>query len=420
MTFLTQNINLIGDEISWLKALREEGRSKFKLPTPKTEAWKYTKLRDFNAADFEIKPHTLEQNSITNFNEFDCYQISFVNGVLNPVLTNLPEGVEVVPLVELLIEGEGCQCASAEKTITDKKINKNINLDKYPFAALNSAFLQEGVYINIEKNTKLDKPLMLINHTQTADNILYNLHNIINLEEGSELDFVEFYTYQGDIKSLYCGNHVNEISIGKNATFNHYKLQAEAYYAYHIALNAVDVEKGAVYNAFCLQKGAKIGRNETIVRLNSQNATANVNAAYVMNGWATLDTTTNVEHLAPNTFSNQLVKGVVGGDARGVFYGKIHIAKDAVKTEGRQLHRSLLLSNTAEVDTKPELEIFADDVKCSHGAASGELDANQLFYMQSRGIELEEARQLLIDAYLDEVIETIKNENIRTWMKKYV
>ena len=136
-----------------------------------------------------------------------------------------------------------------------------------------------------------------------------------------------------------------------------------------------------------------------------------------MNGWATLDTTTDVEHLSPCTYSEQLVKGVVGGDARGVFQGKINIAPDCVKTEGRQLHKALLLSDTAEIDVKPELEIFADDVKCSHGAASGELDENMLFYMQSRGIGREEARAILIAAYLDDVINKIADENVRGWIR---
>lgn len=142
-----------------------------------------------------------------------------------------------------------------------------------------------------------------------------------------------------------------------------------------------------------------------------------VNAAYRMNGWATLDTTTDVEHLSPCTYSEQLVKGVVGGDARGVFQGKINIAPDCVKTEGRQLHKALLLSDTAEIDVKPELEIFADDVKCSHGAASGELDENMLFYMQSRGIGREEARAILIAAYLDDVINKIADEDVRGWIR---
>ena len=142
-----------------------------------------------------------------------------------------------------------------------------------------------------------------------------------------------------------------------------------------------------------------------------------VNAVYLMNGWATIDTTTDIEHLSPNTKSQQLVKGVVGGNAKGVFQGKIHIAPNAVKTEGRQLHKALLLSDDAEIDCKPELEIYADDVKCSHGAASGELDEEQLFYMRSRGIDEDEARQILVEAFLDDVLLKVDSEPVRNWLK---
>ena len=148
-----------------------------------------------------------------------------------------------------------------------------------------------------------------------------------------------------------------------------------------------------------------------------EEAKAEVNAAYLMNGWATLDTTTDIEHLAEKTYSSQLIKGVVGGEAKGVFQGKIRIAPNAQKTEGRQLHKALLLSDTAEIDVKPELEIYADDVKCSHGAASGELDQEQLFYLRSRGIGEEEARQMLIDAYLTDVVARVDDPEIRDWLR---
>ena len=139
-----------------------------------------------------------------------------------------------------------------------------------------------------------------------------------------------------------------------------------------------------------------------------------------MNGWATLDTTTDIEHLSPETYSSQLIKGVVGGEAKGVFQGKIYIAQDAQKTEGRQLHKALLLSDTAEVDVKPELEIFADDVKCSHGAACGELDQEQLFYMRSRGIGEKDAKQMLINAYFTDVMARIHNIKIQEWLQNEI
>ena len=410
MASLIQNIPLIGKEIPWLQTLRDSGLQAFEksgVPTPKAEAWKYTKPRDLNADDFVMQTSSATGASPLEL-PFPCYQIHFENGTFNPEISDLPQGVEVLPLIEaVLLKGD-----------TRQYLGKLIEVERHPFAALNTYYLNEGLYIRVEKNVELKKPLMLINHTVSgAQNLFFNLRNLIILEEGAAADFIEYYHYSGEVKSRYFANVVNEIFVGRKARFNHYKFQNEAFKANHVALSNVEVKADGAYNSFCLQKGANIGRNETRVFLRENNAHTNVDAAYIMNGWATLDTTTDVEHLAPCTFSHQLVKGVVGGDARGVFQGKIHIAKDAVKTEGFQLHKALLLSDTAEIDVKPELEIFADDVKCSHGAASGELDENALFYMQSRGIGLEEAKQILIDAYLDDVISKISFEAIRDWFK---
>ena len=197
-------------------------------------------------------------------------------------------------------------------------------------------------------------------------------------------------------------------------------MQAEAFKAVHTTLNAVPVKAGGKYESFCLQTGANLARQETHVVLKEEQAEAEVDAVYKMNGWATLDTTTDIEHLASYTRSNQLVKGIVGGQAKGVFQGKIHIAPMAEKTEGYQLHRALLLSDTAEVDVKPELEIFADDIKCSHGAACGELDKEQMFYLQSRGIYEDDARSILIKAFADEGVNKIKDEKIREWIRSLI
>lgn len=410
---LVQQKKLIANEISWLRELREAGLSAFEkvgVPIPKSEYWKYTKPRDLNADDF-----VMETSQIVNLElrepELLAYKIYFVNGVFCPQKSDLPSGVEVVPLIEaIMLNGE-----------TRRYLGKLVELDKNPFAALNSAYINEGVFIKIEKNVNLKKPLMIVNHSQVgAENLFYNLRNLIILEEGSSAEFVEVYTYSGELKSRYFANIVNEIFVGRNSTLNHYKLQDEAFKANHVAYNIAEVKSGGSYNNFCLQKGANIGRNEVKVLLKEEQARTNINAAYIMSGWATIDNTTDVEHQACYTYSNQLVKGVVDGDSKGVFQGKIHIDKDAIKTEGQMLHRALLLSDTAEIDVKPELEIFADDVKCSHGAASGELDENQLFYMQSRGIDEDEARRILVEAFLDDVIYKIENEAIRTWFKNNV
>lgn len=457
MAGLLQNIKLFGEYIPWFQSLREKGLAAFEkhgVPTAKTEAWKYTKPRDLNADDFVIEPsnfldelraetedaggcrhencgcggegechchhedgechcggHCCEHELNLDYGvPFDAYQIHFVNGKFIPVFPALPRGVEVITLMEAVLIEEA-----------KEHLGRLVKLDEHPFAALNTHYMEEGVYIRVGKDVKLDKPLMIVNHTDAGgSNLFFNLRNLIVLESGAEAELVEWYKYAGPQKSRYFANIVNEIVLGRGAKLNHNKLQDEAFKANHVSLSVVRQKADSQYNNFCLQKGANIGRNEIWVQLTAENARCNVDAAYIMSGWATLDTTTNIEHLSPCTYSSQLAKGVVGGDARGVFQGKIHIAPDAVKTEGTQLHKALLLSDAAEVDVKPELEIFADDVKCSHGAASGELDEQQLFYMRSRGIGLEEARQILIDAYLEDVVSKVENEQIRTWMKSFV
>lgn len=470
MAGLIQDIKLFGEYIPWFQALREKGLSAFTeqgMPTAKTEAWKYTKPRDLNADDFEMDAsnfldelraeseeacgchhhechcggcnghhhdcgcgghhhdcdcgkcdceHDHEEHSCHGHEElnlnynipFDAYQIHFVNGKFIPIFPALPRGVEVITLMEAVLIDEA-----------KPYLGKLLELDSHPFGALNTAYMEEGVYIRIDKGVKLDKPLMIINHTEAGErNLFYNLRNLIVLENGAEAELVEWHKYSGAPKSRYFANIVNEIFVGQGSRLNHYKLQDEAFKANHVSLTVAKLKSAAEYNNFCLQKGANIGRNEVKVLLTDTKSKTNVDAAYLMSGWATLDTTTEIEHLSPETYSDQLVKGVVNGDAKGVFQGKIHIARDAVKTEGRQLHKALLLSDTAEIDVKPELEIFADDVKCSHGAASGELDETQLFYMQSRGIGREEAKQMLIDAYLEDVIAKIRNTEIREWIKR--
>lgn len=415
MSGLTNKINLIGNELPWLKDLRQKGADAFLasgVPTPKTEAWKYTKPNRFFSEEYTYNPRGDALKSKTEISlPFDTYQIHFENGVLQEIDSTLPEEVEVLPLIETLMFG------AAEKVM----IGKLVDLKKHPFAALNTAYLNEGVFIKIAEGFKLSKPIILVYHTTAEEQkSLYNFRNMIVLEKGAEAEIIEYYCYDGAPKSAYFNNIVNEIHINDNAFLQHEKVQNEAFKAAHIALNSVNVLANGSYKSFCLQKGGDMARNETKVVLAHEGASAQVDGAYMMNGWATLDTTTDIEHLVPHTTSNQLVKGVVGGQAKGVFQGKIHIAPNAIKTEGYQLHKAMLLSDDAEIDVKPELEIFADDVKCSHGSACGELDKEQLFYMRSRGIGEEEAKQLLIDAYLNDVIAKVDDEKVKNWIKSFL
>ncbi|MBR1605437.1 MAG: Fe-S cluster assembly protein SufD [Alphaproteobacteria bacterium] len=358
------------------------------LPTPKTEAWKYTRLRDLLNTEYQLCPSTDKTGSLPPF-EADVIHIG--NGWVVGELPRI-EGVSLSFITETM-----------EKT-------------QHPFALMNAAYLTQG--LKIEISGKLKRPLLLNYFVVPEDkNYFYHFRNQIICHENSSAEIIEQFTYEGAVKSCYFANIVNEIRIEANAKLHHYKYQNEAFKANHIALHKVAISQSGEYESFCLQKGANIARNETEIALNGEGAEAVVNAAYMMNGWATLDTTTNIYHYVPHTKSSQLIKGVIGGTAHGVFQGRIHIAPNAIQTTGTQLHKAILLSDEAEIDVKPELEIFADDVKCSHGAASGELDKEQLFYMRSRGIGEEEAKQILINAYLTDTITQISDERVREWFK---
>lgn len=358
----------------------------------KTEAWKYTKLYDLKDAAFTFESK-LSKDVFPDVG-IEAYFIKFLNGKLVSIDKNMPE----------------------EVVINEKNKGENISLDKYPFAQINNQNENTGIQIVVKKGFVCDRPIFILNKTNSED-LYYNLNNSITVNDKANIEIVEHYIYSGNLKSKYFVNAVNNIHVLEGAVLKHYKVQEEAYKATHMALNIVDVEASGVYESICLQTGANIARNETVVNLKNQNASCNINAAYIMNGWATIDTTNDVRHLSPYTYSDQLIKGVISGEAKGVFQGKIHIAKNAVKTNGYMLHKALLLSDEAEVDCKPELEIFADDVKCSHGAATGVLDEMQLFYMTSRGISIEDAKQMLIDAYLDDVLNKISNNKIYNWVK---
>lgn len=407
---LLQNKNLIGSEINWLQALRDEGYANFAFPRAKDEYWKYTKLMDLNVSDYVVLPPFCKGKQKTQL-PFEAFLIYFENGIFCPAYSNLPSGVNVVPLIEAIILNPDLK----------DKLGQLAEMQNNPFVALNNTYLQEGVYINIEKNIQLKKPIAIINHTDNGgENIFYNIRNLVVLEEGAEAQLLECSCYEGELKSRYFGNYVNEIYVSNRAKLWHYKLQNDAFKANHIAISFVNVGRDAKYANCCLQLGANVARNETKIKLAHSGACAEVYGIYKMSGWALIDNTVHIAHLAPNTNSTQIIKGVVDGEARGVFQGKISIEKNCDNVNGNQLHRAILLSDTAEVDCKPELEIFNDDVKCSHGAATGQLDEEQLFYMKSRGIPENEAKKILIDAFLLEVFDKIENEDIKEWFLSYL
>ncbi len=407
-----QEVNLWGDDIPWLVGLREKAARAFAksgCPTAKTEAWKYSYFKPNTLGEMQIDVpaeicdghcHCHRESELP----FAVYELDFCNGKPHPADKDLPRGLTVKTLVEAIYDND-----------VKRYLGKSYDFAKFPFAALNCAYLEHGFMIVVEKGTILDKPIYLHYHRHDRPNIWSNPHNIIVLESGAQANIIEHFD---DADAGKCFNNiVNEIFIGNSAALRHYTILNESAENHHICLNAVQIKKDGNYGSFYAQNECALARQETLVNLSEEGATATVDGIYRLANGGISDITTNIRHLAPHTYSNQLVKGVVGGNAKGVFQGQIHIEPNAGQTEGYQLHKALLLSDTAEVDCKPELEIFADDVKCSHGATCGDLDSEQLFYMQSRGIELETAKKILIEAYLQEVLQKIDNEDIRGFIE---
>ena len=413
MSLTQQNIELWGDNIPWLSGLREKGLAAFQkigFPNAKTEAWKYSyfKEADLDGLIIDNQPHECSCGGDCHCSQaeklpFPVINIPFCNGKPDVEHLGVPEGLIVKPLVEAIYDKEA-----------QKYLNKSFEMENFPFAALNTAYLEQGLFIVAERNTVIEKPLLLSYHSH-GQSLWQNIRNLIVLESGAELTLLEDFFGENN---FYFNNTVNEIYIGNEAVLKHYKRVKEAAPAVHIALNSVNIRQNGKYAAFCAQSECNLARNESTVLLQQEGAEANVDGAYWLYKNGHSDITTNIKHLAAHTVSNQLVKGVLDGASKGVFQGQIHIAPNAQQTEGYQLHRALLLSDEAEVDCKPELEIFADDVKCSHGATSGDLDKEQIFYMQTRGISFENARQILIEAYLNEALDKVENEVIRKWLKE--
>jgi len=403
---LVKDIPLFLDDKPSVYALRQKAKDALLatgFPTLKTEAWKYTNIKNLINSPFEIN------NSEEHCNHDCCHhhtkepfiEITFCQGKLHIEEYNTPKGLIIIPLPVVLYENE-----------YKNYLFNSFNLEKHPFAALNGMYLEQGICICVEKGSHISEPIHINYHQHNCNNQQIHIHNLIIAERNCCLEVLE--TYNGDTSFPYLTNVVNEIYLKENATLTHYKIQKEAETAFHIALNAVKQQKNSQYKQFYLSNGAKLSRQETLINLDQEDAKAEIYSAYTAKKECITDITTNINHLKPNTYSNQYAKAVLEDSSVACFQGKIHIAPNAIKTSGHQLHKALYLNDNATLNCKPELEIYADDVKCSHGASCGEIDKEQLFYLTSRGIDKNIATKMLIDAHLEEIFALISNEEIKT------
>lgn len=278
--------------------------------------------------------------------------------------------------------------------------------DRDPMVALNTMLAEDGAVLTIPNDR--DAGIVFLVHAGIDGTSAHPRH-MIRLGRGARLTLMELFEGEG----CYVHNPVSEIHVADGAVLTHVRMQTESTAAFHLATIYAAIAEGGTYDSFTLNIGGRISRTEVHTALDGAGAVAHLNGAQLLTGSQHADFTSVVRHAAPKGTSRQTVKNVLAGQSRGVFQGRIEVARGAQGTDGYQMNRALLLSPDAEIDTKPELEIFADDVKCSHGATVGELDPEQLFYLRSRGIPDSEARAILVRAFLAEALDPVTNDTAR-------
>jgi Fe-S cluster assembly protein SufD len=360
------------------------------------EAWKYTTLRAVAETPFrqDSAPRHEAETILAGLPLLDAPRIVFVDGIFRNDLSTMP--------------------ATGFARFAEQPDFGTLSWpDREPMVALNTMLAADGAALHVPAGHDGGTLQLVSIATGNADN--HPRHSIC-LGKDAKLTLVEISAGQG----TYLLNTVAEIHVAPGAHLTHIRLQDEAQTAFHVSTTYADVEAGATYDSFTLNLGARLSRTEVHAQLTGPGAIAHLNAAQILTGSQHADFTTVVGHTAPKCTSRQTVKNVLAGRSRGVFQGKIEVARDAQKTDGYQMNQALLLSPDAEIDSKPELEIFADDVKCSHGATVGELDAEQLFYLRSRGIPDAEARSILVRAFLAEALDAVTDEPIRAILETAV
>jgi len=352
------------------------------------EAWKYTSLRPVADASFLqlVMPLAGDSTLLARLPRVDAPCVVFVDGEFRAELSALPRAVEFQRF--------------------DGQFGTLARPDSEPLVALNTMLAEDGAVLSVPAG--VDAGLLLLVSIAT-DRVAFHPRHAVNLARGARLTLLELSLGDG----LYLHNPVFEVQVDEGAVLTNVRMQDEALGAFHLSTLYAEIAERGTYDSFALNLGARIARTEAHIRLRGPKGMAHLNGAQLLGGTQHADFTTVVKHDAPSCASRQTVKNVLAGRSQGVFQGRIEVARVAQKTDGYQMTQALLLSPDAEIDTKPELEIFADDVKCSHGATVGELDADQLFYLRSRGIPDAQARSMLVRAFLAEALELVTDETVR-------
>lgn len=407
--------------LGWAKRLREAAFDQFKelgFPTVKDEEWKYTNVAPLTKLSFQTaRDESDSAVTLADVNELGVVeaknsQLVFVNGVLRKelsALTDIPAGVIAIGIDEAIKE-------PIYQELIREYLARGVGYNTNGFVALNTAMLASGAFILIPRNVEVHKPLSLL--FVSSGNVASFPRVLVIAESNSKATLVENYANAGAGASFT--NVVVEVVLQDGATLEHYKVQRENVESFHIASTSATLGTSASYDSTAINFGAQISRHDIAVRMDHEGAECWVDGLYVVSSGQHTDTHSVIDHQQPHCTSHQLYKGILDGKSRAVFNGKVFVRHGAQKTDAMQTNKNLLLSKEARVDTKPQLEILADDVKCAHGAAVGQIDEDELFYLQTRGIHGELARNLLTYGFAEEVIGKIKLDSIRSQLDEAV
>ena len=395
----------------WFKKIRLAGISQFNklgIPTVKDEEWKYTNLASLAKQTFErpTDHNLIEMEAFRAYRNDKDINIVFVNGVLSTELSNfnkIPKGITISTIDEAIANN----VPHIEKFLTQYDLaNETV------FVGLNEALNETGTYIGVVKKTVYEGLIHIIHVTSSkSTNTASMPRTLITLDQSSEVTILESHIAFND-QIVYFTNALTDIFLGEDATVHYSKAQKESLNAFHIGQTRVSQERNSNFDGFTLTVGSKLTRNNLNIVLNGEGADAILNALYSIYGEQHIDNHTSVDHRVPNCTSNQLYKGILNNASRAVFNGKVFVRPIAQQTNSYQLNKNLLLGNKCRVDTKPQLEIFADDVKCTHGATIGQLNENEMFYLQTRCIPRNVATKMLVHGFVDDLFSTIKNDSI--------
>ena len=411
---------LNGGKESFVHTKRKEALSNFsrlEFPTIKDEEWKYTSIAPLLKYNFvpsyEKKIVSKEFIKSLLFDEMEHSLIVFINGRYSAEhsnLLNLPKGVIVGSIAEEM---------KKNNEVLQKHFGKYANYQDHIFTALSTAYTDDGAFIYVPIGKIVEEPIHIVFIASSGnEKILVQPRNLFVAEKSSQVTIIEHYVSADE--GVHFTNAVTEIVAEENAVVDHIKLQEESKKAFHIARMEVDQERNSNFASHLTSTGADLSRNEFNARFNDEGGECKLNGLFMIDGTQLFDAHTLMDHAKPHCNSHEHYKGILDEKSRGVFNGKVIVRQDAQKTNAFQENNNILLSDEALVNTKPQLEIFADDVKCSHGATIGQMDEDAKFYLESRGIGEETSKSILLHAFASDVITSIKIESIRNYIEEII